>query len=249
MGSRATAMGYASSCLSDEWSVFNNIAGIAKVNSMTGAFTYDTQPTFKPFNKAAAVFVFPIKFGVTGIGLYRFGDDLYNEQVLTTGFGNTFGIASLGVKINYIQYNAEGFGRKDALSVSFGGIAELTPSLLVGAHIVNINQPRVSSQDDERIPTILSAGISIKLSDKAMLAIEVEKDLDYKPTIKSGLEYQAHKKFCVRTGFNLQPGGGFFGFGFKPGKFTIDCSYHYRQEIGNRSQATVGYTFRRKEQK
>lgn len=243
MGARASSMGYASSCLADEWSIFNNMGGLAKVNAVTAAFTCDAQPSFKPFSKAAAVFVVPLKFGVAGLGVYRFGDTIYNEQILTSGFSSTFGLASLGIKVNYVQYKAAGFGRKAVLSLSFGGIAALTPKLSVGAHIINLNQPIISVADDERVPTILIAGISFKPSDKTIITTELEKELDYKPTWKTGVEYQVHKKFSFRTGFNIHPNAGFFGLGFNPRKFSLDYSYQYRTGVGARHQATVGYKF------
>jgi hypothetical protein len=80
--------------------------------------------------------------GVTSVGAFRFGDDLYNEQMVSLGFGNKFGIASLGVKANYIQYQADGFGTYGAVSIDFGGLAELTDQLSIGAYITNLNQAK-----------------------------------------------------------------------------------------------------------
>lgn len=236
-------MAYASSCLSDEWSVFNNIAGLASVQSVISSFSCDVQPAFKPFNKAAAVFAVPLQPGVGGIGIYRFGDDLYNEQIITAGFSNQFGLAALGVKMNYIQYRAEGFGRTDAFTISFGGIAELTPHLFIGAHIININQPKLSSASEERIPTILIAGLLFKPSDHTLIATELEKDLEYKMTWKTGIEHKAHKKVFFRTGFSVYPTAGFLGVGLKSKKFLIDCTYQYIPELGARFQGSVGYKF------
>ena len=247
MGARASGMGYASSCLSDEWSIFNNIGALATLKDLKASFTYDAHPSFKPFNKAALVVAVPFPIGVAGIGLYRTGDDLYNEQILTSGFSSKFGLASLGIKLNYIQYTIDGFGQKGLLSVSFGGVAELTPQLSVGAHIVNLNQPKISSLDDTRIPTLLVAGVSFKPSGKVVVVTELEKDLDYPLMWKTGLEYQAHKKFSIRTGFNVNPTGGFMGFGFNPRKFTLDYACQYRFNLGTRHQATVGYKFKAKE--
>ncbi len=243
IGARAAGMGYASSCLSDEWAIFNNIGALARLENIKTGFTYDAQPSFAPFNKAAAVVTVPLSIGVAGIGIYRFGDKLYNEQVFSTGFSSTFGLASLGLKVNYIQYNVDGFGRKGVFSVSLGGVAELTPQLFVGAHIVNINQPELSTLDDERLPTLLIAGILFKASDKVILSTELEKDLDYPLTWKTGMECVIQKKFIARTGFNVSPAAGFLGLGFKPRKFTLDYSYQYRFNHGARHQATVGYKF------
>ena len=246
IGARAASMGYSSSTLADEWSIFNNVAGLVKVTAITAAFTYDVQPSFKPFNKVAATFSCPINIGVAGLGLFRFGDDLYNEQLVTLGYSNTFGLASLGVKFNYIQYNIQGFGSKSVITASFGGIAELTKRLFLGAHVININQPKLSELDDERIPTVLIAGVLIKLSDAASVTAEIEKDLDHKPAIKAGMEYRILKKFFVRTGVRIHPNTGYFGFGFKPARYSIDYAYQYDQGIGSRHQASVSYNLSNK---
>ena len=67
IGARAAGVAYSSSALTDEWSIFNNVAGLAKVTAITAAFTYNAQPSFKHFNKAAATFVCPLKIGVAGL--------------------------------------------------------------------------------------------------------------------------------------------------------------------------------------
>jgi hypothetical protein len=247
MGARASGLGSTSSCLTDEWSIFNNVAGLAHVNQTSAAFTYRAYPSIKSFNSMAGVFAIPLKWGVAGAGVYRFGDDLYNEHVLSAAFSNRFGIASLGIKVNYIQYHAEGFGTKGVFTVSFGGIAQLTKMLSVGAHIININQPRVSSNDrEETVPTILIAGIGVKISEKLFATSEIEKDIAYKPIWKTGLEYVIHPKISVRTGFHINPSAGFFGVGFKPRKFILDYAYEYNFQIGANHQASVGYKFQSK---
>lgn len=242
MGARAAGMAYASSTLTDEWSILNNVAGLSKVTNISAAFTYDAQPTFKHFNRAAATFIYPLKIGVAGAGLFRFGDDLYNEQILTAGYSNTFGLASLGVKVNLIQYNIKGFGSKSVVTASFGGIAQLTERFLVGAHIVNINQPKLSNVDEERVPTLLIAGILTKVSNNLSVTAEIEKDLDYKPSVKAGVEYRVLKKFFIRTGFRVHPNAGFFGFGFKATRYSLDYAFQYSQGWPSRHQASVSYT-------
>jgi hypothetical protein len=240
------ALGYSSSCLSDEWALFNNVAGLAKVKQSAAAFTYDALPAFSSFNRMAALFAMPIKPGIAAFGVYRFGDDLYNEQVMTAGYANTLGLASLGVKVNYIQYSAQGFGNARAVTVSFGGIANLTPQLSIGAHIVNINQPKLSEVNKETLPTLLILGVGIKASEKVFITSEVEKDLNYDVRWKSGLEYQLHKKVVARTGFNLNPQAGFLGIGLRPKKFTLDYAFQYTSTLGARHQATVVYKFKLK---
>src|SRR5918993_1852103 len=246
IGSRAAALAYSSSCLGDEWSVFNNIGGLAKVKNVTASLTCDAQPSFKPFNRMAAVVVLPMRFGVAGAGIFRFGDQSYNEQIVALGFSNSFGLASLGLKVNYIQYTAKGFDSKGVFSVSFGGIAKLTEKISVGAHIININQPTLSSVDGEKLPTILIVGGVVNLSSQTFISSELEKDLNYSIKWKTGVEYQPFKKFIFRTGFQINPSAAFFGFGFRPKRFALDYSYQHQFSFGSRHQATIGYVFGKK---
>ena len=246
MGARSSGMGYASSCLADEWSLFNNVAGMAQVKHPTAGFSYDAHPSFKNFNKTAAIFAMPLKVGVAGVGLYRFGDAQYNEQIMSGAFSSSFGLASLGVNINYIQYNIEGFGRKDAVSVSVGGIATITPILSVGAYITNINQPKLSAHDNERLPTVLTLGVLIKIVSTLNVTTEIRKDLEYDPTLKVGLEYNLHTKFFFRTGLNVNPNAAFFGFGLKSKKIKLDYAYAFSLDLLGRHQATVSYQLKSK---
>lgn len=242
MGARSLGLGNASSCLSDEWSVFNNVAGLAKLETTTASFTYDAQPGFTPFNKMAGVFSLPVKVGVAGVGIFRFGDELYNEQIISVGFANTFGLASIGLKANYIMYSASHFGGKGVFTISFGGIAELTEIISVGAHIVNINQPDISKSENEKMPTVLVVGLAAQLTSQTLITTELEKDLSHEPKWKTGVEYKPFKKFTARSGFCVNPNYIFFGLGFRANKFSLDYAYQHSFVIGSRHQSTIGYT-------
>jgi hypothetical protein len=247
IGARGTAMGNTSSCIANEWSMFNNVGGLSKTTTPTTAFSYEARPALTGANRMAFVFASPLKIGTAGFGLFRFGDDVYSEQIISAGYGNTFGLASLGVKVNYIQYRADGFGSKGLVSISAGGIAQLTPKLSIGVHIVNLTQQKISNDyGKEYLPTILVVGIGLKASEKVFVVTEIEKDLSYASNVKAGLEYWAHKKFAVRTGFNSYPSSGFLGFGFKPKKFTLDYAYRYEPNLGGSHQATVSYVIKSK---
>jgi hypothetical protein len=232
--------------LGDEWALFNNVGGLAKVDRLSGAFAYEVRPSLPGTRRMAAALNVPFKFGTAGLGFFRFGDNLYSEQLISGGFSNQFGIASLGIKVNYIQYRSETFGVKSAVSINFGGIAELTPKISIGAYITNINQPKISIQDNERVPTRLAAGLSFKPTDKILLLTEVEKDIAYDPTIKGAFEYAIQKKIFFRTGFNLQPNAGFFGLGFHARRVKIDYGMQYNAALSFVHQASAIYRFEKK---
>ena len=245
MGARANGMANASACLSGVWSVHNNIAGLAETEDVAAGCTYDAVPSAAFFNRMGAVFAVPLRSGVTAAGIFRFGDDLYNEQIVSFGFANSFGLASLGLKINYCQYRANGLDTRSGVTISFGGIATLTEQLSFGAHIVNINQPIIRRLTGERMPTRLIGALAFTPSDKLFLTTDVEKDIEYRPAWKAGMEYRFVKKVAFRTGFQLHPNAGFFGLGFKARKFNIDYALQFNALLRTSHQATATFQFRK----
>jgi len=242
MGARAAGMGYASSGLSDEWALFNNVGGIGSQDFMSTAVAYEVLAQLTNANRMAFVFNSPIRWGIASLGAFRFGDDLYNEQIISAGFGNKVGIASLGAKVNYIQYRAEGFGTNHAFTLDFGGIAQLTDKLTIGAYITNLNQASMSNDyQSERLPTKLTAGITFKPIEHILITSELDKDLDYAATWRTGLEYSFKEKFFFRTGFNLKPQTGFFGIGMRKKKLYADYAIQFNLITGASHQASACY--------
>lgn len=240
IGARSAALGYASATLSDEWSIHNNVAGLCS-RQPDVAFVYDARPAMPGADRIAAAISVPVFNGTAGLGSFRFGDELYSESVISAGYANRFGLASLGLRLNYIQYHASGYGTKSAIAVSFGGIAHLTPSLQVGAYATNLNQPMVSINNKERLPTSLIAGIGFKPSGKVLLVIEILKDIAFDPTIKLGVEYEFAKSMKFRTACNLHPGAAFIGLGYSIRKIKIDYALQYNYTMSASQQASVCY--------
>jgi hypothetical protein len=247
MGSRAAATGYNSLTLKDEWALFNNPGGLASLKDKTIAFAHDIRPLFTSANRTAALFANPIRnAGVAGIGVYRFGDELYNEQMLSAAFSNQFGLTSIGLRVNYLQLNVEGFGRKGLVGIDLGGIATITPQLSVGASIQNINQMKVSKLDEEYMPVIMRTGVQIKPVEDFIIMVEVEKALDKQTLYRAGFEYQAIDKFFFRSGFNLYPSALFGGFGAELKRIKIDYAIYNNYYLGSSHQVSTSLTLHAK---
>jgi hypothetical protein len=242
IGARAAGIGYASVGSHDEWSLFNNPGGLGKMEQINAAFSLEVQSQLKGANRMAAVFNHPFKWGTLAAGVFRFGDDLYNEQTLSAGFGNQVGIASLGIKANVIQYQASGFGVSRSFSIDFGGIAELSEKFYLGAYILNLTQSRIG-EDNEPLPTRLTAGISYQPEKNILITTELSKELEYAATWRTGLEYSLQQKIFFRTGFNLNPSVAFFGVGINKKKIRLDYSIQLNPLIGASHQASASYWF------
>ena len=245
MGARSAGMGYATSGSYDEWSLFNNPGGIGKIEQINAAFSMEVQSQLKGANRMAALFNYPGKWGALSAGIFRFGDDVYNEQALSMGFGNKVGIASLGIKANIIQYHASGFGVFRSLTFDFGGITELTESLILSAYILNFSQAHIG-EDNEPLPTRLTAGLSYHPVIDIFISTELVKELNYVTTWRTGFEYVIQEKVFFRTGFNLNPNAAFFGVGIRNKKIRFDYSIQLNHLTGASHQASASYWFSQK---
>jgi hypothetical protein len=238
-GARSMGMGGISGCLTDSWAVVNNIAGLAEIENPTASVSYHAIPSFKPFNQMSAIFALPLTKGVMGISASRFGDNLYNEHTFSFGFSNRFGLASLGIKGNYIQHRAEGSETRNAFTLSFGGLAFLTPHLLLGAYITNINQPTINPTIEEKITTSLLTGIAFLPSTGLTISTEIEKEILHPPTLRAGMEYYIFSKLAFRSGFSFKPQAGFAGLGFKHARMNLDYAIRIMDVFGMSHQATI----------
>ena len=143
-----------------------------------------------------------------------FGDSFFNESRLSVGFGNQLGIAGLGVRLNYHQIVAEGYETQSAWSIDFGGIAQLSPSFLIGAEIQNLNQAMYSNSEYSEVPVRFKCGVNILPVQNFNLLAEIEKELNLPVNMKLGVQYEIVKSFMIRTGINSNPAKMFFGMGF-----------------------------------
>lgn len=241
MGARSAGMGNASSVIADEWSIFNNIGGIGNNKQVSANFAQELRPALPGANRMAFSILAPTKVAALGVGIFRFGDDVYSEHVVSISAGNTIGNTSLGVKFNYIQYRAESFGTTTAASIDVGGVTKLTPQISVGAYITNVTRAKLNRADGEKLPTKMVAGLGFKPSDKILIVTEIEKDIDYQATWRTGLEYNFYRKFFIRTGFNLNPNAAFFGIGGQRKKIKFDYAIRMNPLLGAAHQLSASY--------
>ncbi|MEQ8926148.1 MAG: hypothetical protein RLO81_10070 [Fulvivirga sp.] len=244
IGAKPTAMGNAYSTVNDQWGLFYNPGGLGR-NEKTVAFSaFTNRYGISGLNSLGAGFITNFTMGTLGVSAFKFGDDLYSEQIASLAYANSFGIASLGFRANYLQYNIEGMGTQGVVTLDFGGTATLTEQIRFGAYIRNINQAKVSSITDERAPTILYAGLGYQANEKLMLTAEAEKDIDLDARFKAGLEYKFLNKFFARTGVSTNEFTNFFGLGFISQKLAIDYALTWDTTLGLSHQASLSYTIK-----
>lgn len=244
MGARQSAIGGAAVTLTDHWSLFNNVGAMGLISGDYAFTSYQNRYGITELSTIGAGYVKDFGEAAGGIGFYRFGDEYFSEQRVNVAFGHTLDRVSLGVSIDYLQYNIATVGSRGVMVVEFGGVAAITEQISFGAHIFNLNQANLVKETNEKIPTVMKAGISYRPSDDLMFNVETEKELDFDEVFKAGLEYRIIEKVVVRTGFRTAPFQGSVGLGFQPKKFLFDYAFSNDTNLGAIHELSISYRIR-----
>lgn len=248
MGSRSEGLGNSNSNLADEWSIFNNVGGISGVENGVVFFGYKRYFEIEGFDQIAVGVIQPSKIGNFGVSVYKFGDELYNEQIASAAFGNKIGFVRLGFRANYYQISIEDFGTVGTFFFDFGGIVELFPKLSFGAYISNFTLSKLENSEKTLLPVFMKTGFSYKPTKSLSLNLDLYKDVDFDPIVKAGIEYIIVKKFYLRTGINANPYKSFFGAGFHLKRFRIDYAISTHQFLGNSHQASISFNYQNRDE-
>jgi len=244
-GARAAALANASVTLSDLWALHNNIAGISHLEQPALGVYAENRFGVRAFTTVALQVVYPTaRYGHYGLSFSRFGDALYSRQHASLGLAHRLGQFSLGAQVAVWQVGANGYGSKKALTLSVGGQAEIMPGLYFGAYAHNLNQARLAAFEDERLPTVMKAGLAYRATRRLLLAIESEKHIDYNASFKAGVEYQLlEEKFSLRSGFNSLTHSATFGAGFRARHLQVDYALGSTTLLGMSHHLSLAYGF------
>lgn len=246
-GARATAMGGSSVTLSDNYSLFNNQAGMAFLKNPSVSIASQRGFFLSEFNTASGGAVLPSKSGVFGIGVTYYGFNVYNEKSAGLSYARLFteNIA-FGVQLDYHSTSIIEYGTQSAVTFEAGLIAKIFRQLNFGAHIYNPVRAHLGFYEDERLPTLFNAGLGYTVSEKVLLTVETEKNMDYTARFKAGLEYKPDEKVFIRGGFSTNPFQSSFGAGFRIKDLSIDLASAYHQVLGFSPNLSLSYEFNKK---
>ncbi|MEN2282696.1 hypothetical protein AAGF08_11210 [Algoriphagus sp. SE2] len=240
-GARSQSMGNLKVNLQDAWTIFNNIGTLDRIEDSHIVLGVENRYGLKELSTFDLAVALKTELGSFGFNLSRFGGKLFNQQMLGIGYSQKLGIASFGLKADWFQTQIQDFGTGNSLVLSIGGVADLGPKIQLGAYFSNLNNSKISRYSEDRLPTLISMGISYFPVSSLQFHLEVEKDILLKPNVKLGLEYGIRDWFFLRTGINSNPSKVNFGFGVTPGKFHFDYGFGQNNVLGSTHQISFGY--------
>ncbi len=243
IGARSSAMGNASVSLSDVWSAQHNQAGLGFVRDYSAGACYENRFLLKELSIKGGAIAVPVKGGTFGLCITSFGYSQYSENKYSLSFSKSFGNKlSAGIALDYLSTKiADGYGSRGAFAAEAGIIAKPLKGLTFGAHVYNPTRAKITTYNNETLPTIIKLGAEYAFSDKVLIAIETDKDISQKAIFKAGIEYKIVKEFYLRAGISTKPVLSSFGFGINIKNFKIDIATTYHQILGISPQLGLTY--------
>jgi hypothetical protein len=248
IGGRAAALGTTSVTQSDEWSVFNNQAGLAWCKSFSAGIYFEDRYLLKDLSLKALAITLPAGRGAFGVTFRHFGFSMYSEMNTGIAYGMRLTKSfSAGVQVDYLRLHiADGFKDNGVFSCEIGLQFRAGEHLWLGLHVANPVPVKLSSLTQERLPTLMRFGFGWRIVEGLNSDVEVEKDLVSKPVLKAGIEYRPAKSLFIRMGVLTNPATFTFGFGLEFGNLQFDLASSYHFILGYSPQVSVIYSFGKK---
>jgi hypothetical protein len=264
-GGRAQALGNASATLAGEvWAAANNPAGLGSITRPTAGLYFENRYLIPSLNVAAVALALPLGLvepaaagqparasrGVLGLEVQRFGGILYNETRVGAAYGYRLGVITIGGRLDALQVSFQDLGSRRVLAASLGGQAEILPQrLTMGVHLYNLTQARLADYQDERVPTVLRAGLAYRPGKQVLLLAEAEKDVEREAGVKAGIEYLPTAAVAVRLGYASLSEQATGGVGLRAGDFQLDYAAGWHSALGLSQYFSLGWQWSKAESK
>jgi len=245
LGARSAGMASTAVALTDIWASANNQAGLGFLEKPAAAIYYENRLNTEGLALQAGAFAIPIHSTVVGVNYRYYGFSKYNESKFGLAVAKKLGEQfAIGVQVNYFHAHIAGdYGNVGNLCGEIGLLYEPVKSLTIGAHLYNIWQSRQKVNLD-KIPTIMRFGVAYKITDKATVGIETEKDLRMSAVFKGGLEYSLIEDLYLRCG--VSTGNIYqyaFGLGYSWKWITLDVAFSHHKFLGYSPHISLGAKF------
>lgn len=233
-GGRSMSMANATVAVEDEWAFFNNPAAITGIKKFKAGISYENRFLLKALQSQAAVAALPLGKGVLSLGAHNYGYTQFRSYRAGIGYGMKLSEHfSMGAQINYqgLALN-ENYGSINTMTADVGLFAEINPKWKVGLSVFDIGRAKLSMDEDDRFTTTMRLGTSYQFSDRVLISIEGNKDLDDPLRFRSGIEYQVVDDFYLRGGVATNRLELTFGMGYAFSLFRLDLGTSYDQILG-----------------
>jgi len=149
---------------------------------------------------------------------------------------------ALGTNLKIIRQTVEDFGAT-GVGADFGLLYDLTPTVRIGASLMNVGGPNLTlRQDQETYPTLVRWGAAARIfGGKGLVSAELDHSSGRGTAIHAGTEYWLYPSVAVRAGYDDDAPAGGMSYRF-PSGLTVDYALSDR-DLGVTHRIGISYRF------
>jgi hypothetical protein len=212
--------------------LFNNQAGLADMQTLSGVVASEWRFGVKDLKPIAFGLVLPSKSGVFGFTLNHFSFENTREDVVGVAFAKKMSPKlNASLRLNATNYSVNEYGSTLLLSFELGMNYLLFEQIKIGFHVKNPLQQKLNESDFT--PSVFRLGLAYQVNESVNLTLETAKDNFNAADFRLGLSYKVAQSLTLRTGFGSAPTRFAFGLSyFLSEKFAIDLGLSSYSALG-----------------
>lgn len=243
LGATSVAMGQTGVAIPDaNWSIFSNVA-LMQTDKNQVSFYGFRYVGIAEITDMAANLTTQTNFGTVGVGVHRYGFNLFNENRFLLAYKNNLDRFHYGASVSYTHiFQGGDYGVAGAFGVDLGLAAEITEDLWFGARATNLNQPSYGDTDEE-LARELATGLSYMLTPEALITAEIVKDVLFPLSFRSGVQFEIIQSLFIRAGITTKPETYSFGFGYESSRWDVNFALQQHNPLGLSPALDLGVRF------
>lgn len=217
----------------DIFSFIANQASLAQLKNPGAGLFGERRFMLTELNNYTAVAGIVTSSGNFGLKAEYSGFSDYNETQIGVAYGRKLGNKTdIGAQFNYNGINIPGYGSAAAISVELGAIIHITDKFHTGVHINNPVGGKFGKNQQEKLPSVYTAGFGYEASEKLLVSAEIEKEEDQPVNVNAGFQYKLIPQVLVRAGLSSVNSSGWIGAGLSIRSFRLDIITSWHPQLG-----------------
>ncbi|NGM60341.1 DNA-binding protein [Sphingobacterium sp. SGG-5] len=240
------AMGNTGLAQGSLYSISNNPAGVASLESMAFGVAYQNHFFSSEIQSQAVFAALPfassstLAFGMNSYGLQGVANLLTLRGSYAKQFGRHF---SSGISVNSHRYYVTNYENDNTLSLDLGFQYYANDDITIGALARNVTKAQHEDVVPAYIPVEFGIGFYYKLSTALRIAYDMYYGLYTSLDYRGGIEYAVDSRVVVRGGVASHPTQYFGGVGLVLNKLHVDIASAFHPRLGTSPQLAIAYDF------
>jgi len=223
----------------DPFGPLSNPASLGQLSSVAFGTHYTRLFGLKDLSQTTGSVVLPAGIGGTGLIFGSFGNALYRETTVHSGWGaQVYENLFLGFLVTIGRLSIKNYGSTIRLWPNAGLLYTFSKKLIFGMSVVNFTQVRIGKAEDP-LPQLTRMGIECRPKPGLKWTLEIYKDVRYPFELRSGLEISPFPFLSLQFGFTDRPQRVTFGTGIQINKLKIDYAIVSHPVLGVTQHASL----------